>query len=74
MTDRLKDLVLQCSYESICEQYKEIDRLRREIERLKQIIKSEGEKWEAHHSDPIKKMYWREFAGKADLILNFNFK
>ena len=70
--NRVDELLKQCLYEGICEQHKEIKRLRLEIGRLRQIIKSEGEKWESHHSDPIKKMYWREFAGKAYLTLNNN--
>ena len=59
MNEMMRNLIEECLYESVFEQHQE-------IERLRQIIKSEGVKWEAHHSDPIKKMYWREFAGKAE--------
>jgi len=36
-----------------------------EIERLVGVIVCEGERWATHHTDPVKKQYWRNFQRKA---------
>jgi len=44
----------------------EVTRLRTELTRLRRIIRTEGRKLQAHHTDQFKKQYWKNFASQAD--------
>jgi hypothetical protein len=58
----LDDICIYCSQHKMSVL---VDQCLHEIDRLRSVIEAEAEKWQAHHSDPEKKAYWKAFARKV---------